>query len=40
MYNQLISEQRYTISILYQKEKTISFIAVTIGVSISTVSRE
>lgn len=40
MYNQLISKQRYTISVLLQKEMTISFIAEAIGVSKSTVSRE
>ncbi len=40
MYKQLTSEQRYTISVLLQKNMTISFIAETIGVSVSTVSRE
>lgn len=40
MYKQLISEQRYTISVLLQKKMTLSFIAEAIGVSVSTVSRE
>jgi IS30 family transposase len=40
MYKQLTSEQRYTISVLLQKKMTQSFIAETIGVSVSTVSRE
>lgn len=40
MYKQLTSEQRYTIRVLLQKKKTLSFIAGIIGVSVSTVSRE
>ena len=40
MYKQLTSEQRYTISVLLQKKCSHSFIAKTIGVSVSTVSRE
>lgn len=40
MYKQLTSEQRYTISALLQNKMTLSFIAKTIGVSVSTVSRE
>lgn len=40
MYKQLTSEQRYTISVLLQKKFSLSFIAETIGVSVSTVSRE
>jgi len=40
MYKQLTSEQRYTISVLLQKKCSLSFIAKTIGVSVSTVSRE
>ena len=40
MYKQLTSEQRYTISVLLQKKMTLSFIAETIKVSVSTVSRE
>ena len=40
MYKQLTSEQRYTISVLLQKKCSFSFIAKTIGVSVSTVSRE
>ncbi|MDY4039599.1 MAG: helix-turn-helix domain-containing protein, partial [Prevotella sp.] len=40
MYKQLTSEQRYTISVMRQKKFTISFIAGTIGVSVSTVCRE
>ena len=40
MYKQLTSEQRYTISVLLQKKMTISFIAETIGKSVSTVFRE
>lgn len=40
MYKQLTSEQRYTISVLLQKKMKLSFIAQTIGVSDSTVSRE
>lgn len=40
MYKQLTSEQRYTISALLQNKMTLSFIAGTIGVSVSTVSRE
>lgn len=40
MYKQLTSEQRYTICVLLQNKKTLSFIAETIGVSVSTVSRE
>lgn len=37
MYKQLTSEQRYTISVLLQKKMTLSFIAETIKVSVSTV---
>lgn len=40
MYKQLTSEQRYTISVLLQKKMTLSFIAETIKVSVSTVSSE
>lgn len=40
MYKQLISEQRYTISVLLQRKCTLKFIAETIKVSVSTVSRE
>ena len=40
MYKQLTSEQRYTISVLLQKTYSLSFIAKTIGVCVSTVSRE
>lgn len=40
MYKQLTSKQRYTINVLLQKKMTQSFIAATIGVSASTVSRE
>ncbi|WP_320055088.1 helix-turn-helix domain-containing protein [Segatella maculosa] len=40
MYKQLTSEQRYTISVLLQKKCSLSFIAKTIGVCVSTVSRE
>ena len=40
MYKQLASEQRYTISVLLQKKCSLSFIAKTIGVCVSTVSRE
>lgn len=40
MYKQLTSEQRYTISVLLQKKFSLSFIAETINVSVSTVSRE
>ena len=40
MYKQLTSEQRYTISVLLQKKFSLCFIAETIGVSVSTVSRE
>jgi IS30 family transposase len=40
MYKQLTSEQRYTISVLLQKKFSLSFIVETIGVSVSTVSRE
>ncbi len=40
MYKQLTSEQRYTISVLLQRKCSLSFIASTIGVSVSTVSRE
>ena len=40
MYKQLTSEQRYTISVLLQKKMSMSFIAQTINVSKSTVSRE
>ena len=40
MYKQLTSEQRYTISVLLQKKCSFSFIARTIGVCVSTVSRE
>ena len=40
MYKQLTSEQRYTISVLLQKKCSLSFIAKTIGVSVSTVSLE
>ena len=40
MYKQLTSEQRYTISVLLQKKCSLSFIAKTIGVCVSTVLRE
>ena len=40
MYKQLTSEQRYTISVLLQMKCSLSFIAKTIGVSVSTVSWE
>jgi transposase, IS30 family len=40
MYKQLISEQRYTISVLLQSGKTQKEIAEAIKVSISTISRE
>ncbi len=40
MYRQLTSEQRYTINVLLQKKMTLSFIAETIKVSVSTVFRE
>ena len=40
MYKQLTSEQRYTISVLLEKKMTISFIAETIGKSVSTVFHE
>lgn len=40
MYKQLTPEQRYTISVLLQRKCSLSFIAGTIGVSVSTVSRE
>ena len=40
MYKELTSEQRYTISVLLQKKCSLSFIAKTIGVCVSTVSRE
>ena len=40
MYKQLTSEQRYTISVLLQKKCSLSFIARTIGVCVSTVSWE
>lgn len=40
MYKQLIPEQRYTISVLLQRKCTLKFIAETIKVSVSTVSRE
>ena len=40
MYKQLTSEQRYTISVLLQKKCSLSFIAKTIGICVSTVSRE
>ena len=40
MYKQLTSEQRYTISVLLQKKCSLSFIAKTIGVSVSIVSLE
>ena len=40
MYNQLTSEQRYTISVLLQKKMSKKFIAQVINVSASTVSRE
>ena len=40
MYKQLTSEQRYTISVLLQKKCSLSFIAETIGVCVSTLSRE
>ena len=40
MYKQLTSEQRYTISVLLQKKCSLSFIAKTIGVCVSTVSWE
>ena len=40
MYKQLTSEQRYTISVLLQKKCSLSFIAETIGVCVSTISRE
>ena len=40
MYKQLTSEQRYTISVLLQKKCSLSFMAKTIGVCVSTVSRE
>nr|WP_315552188.1 helix-turn-helix domain-containing protein [Segatella oris] len=40
MYKQLTSEQRYTISVLLQKTYSLSFIAKTIGVCVSTVLRE
>jgi IS30 family transposase len=40
MYKQLTSEQRYTINVLLQKKCSLSFIAETIGVSVSTLSRE
>lgn len=39
-YKQLTSEQRYTISVLLKNKASKSFIASTIGVSVSTVSRE
>lgn len=39
-YKQLTSEQRYTISVLLKRKASKSFIASTIGVSVSTVSRE
>ena len=39
-YNHLSREQRYTIDRLLQQKKSYSFIAQTIGVSTSTVSRE
>lgn len=40
MYKQLTSEQRYTISVLLQKKCSLSFIAETIDVCVSTLSRE
>mgnify|MGYP000234589577 FL=1 len=40
MYKQLTSEQRYTINVLLQKKCSLSFIAETIGVCVSTLSRE
>lgn len=40
MYKQLTSEQRYTISILFQKGMTRKSIAEAIGVSNSTITRE
>ena len=40
MYKPLTSEQRYTTSVLLQKEMSLSFIASAINVSKSTVSRE
>ena len=40
MYKQLTSEQRYTINVLLHKKCSLSFIAETIGVSVSTLSRE
>ena len=40
MYKQLTSEQRYTISVLLQKKRSLSFIAETIDVCVSTLSRE
>ena len=40
IYKQLTPEQRYTISILHQRKCTMTDIASSIGVSISTVSRE
>lgn len=39
-YNHLSREQRYTIDRLLQQKKSYSFIAQTIGVPTSTVSRE
>lgn len=40
MYKQLTSQQRYTICVLLQKKMSLTFIADTIGVSVSTISRE
>ena len=40
MYKQLISEQRYTISVLLQKKMSRTFIAQVINVNTSTISRE
>ena len=40
MYKQLTPEQRYTISVLLQRKCSLSFIAGTIDVSVSTVCRE
>ena len=40
MYKLLTSEQRYIISVLLQKKCSLSFIAKTIGICVSTVSRE
>ncbi len=40
MYKQLTSEQRYSISVLLQKNFSNNYIAGAIGVDVSTVSRE